>query len=185
MRPPWPLRPRRRRPIVAAREKLARARGLFDGGEFAAAAPIFEELAQAAERRGMLDRAGDLRMQVARCHIKLANIERANQESLHALRLFLRARRPMKVRRLLPKIIAYLEEHGRQHEAQELREKAELLLGAVPAGGPGGRAALAARGNLPGKCPNCGGPIRPDEVHWVGRNSAECPYCGSVVNAAS
>jgi thioredoxin-like negative regulator of GroEL len=174
------MRLRRRR--VAARQRLVRARALFDGGEFAAAAPIFEELAQAAESHGMLDRAGDLRLQLARCHIQLGNTERADQEGLHALRLFLRARRPMKVRRLLPKMVSVLEQHGRHEEAQELREKAEQLLGPMPAR-PAGRAAMAARGTLPGKCPNCGGPIKPNEVHWVGARSAECPYCGGVVSA--
>jgi hypothetical protein len=90
----------------------------------------------------------------------------------------------MKVRRLLPKMVAVLEQHGRHEEAKELREKAEQLLGPMPARvGPAGRPAMAGRGTLPGKCLNCGGPIKPDEVHWVGPRSAECPYCGSVVNA--
>ena len=182
MRLPRPLRPRKR--FARARQKLVRARELFDRGEYAAAVPIFEELAQAAERRRMLDRAGDLRMQLARCHIKLGNTDRADQEGLHALRLFLRAGRPMKVRRLLPKMVAVLEQHGRHEEAKELREQAEQLLWPMPArAGPAGRPAMAGRDTLPGKCPNCGGPIKPDEVHWVGPRSAECPYCGSVVNA--
>lgn len=176
MRLPRALRPRKR--FHRARQKLVRARELFDRGDFAAAAPIFEELAQAAERRGMLDRAGDLRLELARCHIKLDSMESADQEGLHALQLFLRARRPLKVRRLLPRMVAMLEQHGRHEEAKELREKAEQLLGPKVA-----RPAMAARGALPGKCPNCGGPIKPDEVHWVGRGSAECPYCGSVVSA--
>jgi hypothetical protein len=170
-----------RRPLGAARHKLAEARELFERGEFAPAAATFEELARAAEQRGMLDRAGDLRLQVARCFIKLDDIDRANTESMQALRLFLRARRPLKVRRLLPKIIAFLEEHGRHDEAAELRQKGEQLLGGVPWGRAPGAAAMMAQGRLPGKCPNCGGPIKPNEVNWVGKGSAECPYCGGVV----
>ena len=124
----------------------------------------------------MLDRAGDLHLQAARCHLQLDDMERADQEGLHALRLFLRARRPLKVRRLLPKMVAVLEQHGRQEEARELREKAAQLLGPLPAmAGP--------RGSLPTKCPNCGGPIKPNEVNWVGPHLVECPYCGSVVGA--
>ena len=32
---------------------------------------------------------------------------------------------------------------------------------------------------LPATCPQCGGPIRSDEVKWTGKQSAVCPYCGS------
>jgi hypothetical protein len=162
---------------------MMEARASFERGDFARAAAIFEELARAAEQRGMLDRTGDLRLQMARCFIKLEGIDRANAESMHALRLFLRARRPVKVRRLLPKIIAFLEEHGRHDEAEELRHVADELLGSLP-GGRGPRTnARAQQGNLPGKCPSCAGPIKPNEVNWVGRGSAECPYCGSAVTA--
>ncbi len=174
------LRPRR----IGPRRKLGRAKELLNGGKFDEAARIFENLAQEAQGRGMLDRAGDLRLQAARCYIQLNNIERADQEGMRALRLFLRARRPRKVRRLLPKMVAALEKHGKHKEAQELREKAEQLLGPLPArAGAGPGAGPGPRGKLPGKCPNCGGPIKPDEVNWVGRGSAECPYCGSVVSA--
>ena len=172
-----------RRPLGAARRKLMEARELLERGEFAPAAEAFAELARGAEQRGMLDRAGDLRLQVARCSIKLGDIERANTESLQALRLFVRARRPLKVRRLLPKMLAFLEEQGKHAEAEELRHKAEELLQGLPVGGRPGAGAALAQGKLPGKCPNCGGPIKPSEVNWVGRGSAECPYCGSVVAA--
>jgi len=99
---------------IGPRRKLGRAKELLNGGKFDEAARIFENLAQEAEGRGMLDRAGDLRLQAARCYIQLNNIERADQEGTRALRLFLRARRPRKVRRLLPKMVAALEKHGKQ-----------------------------------------------------------------------
>jgi len=175
---------RRRRP--APRRRLGRAQELFRRGKFADAARIFAKLAQEAEDRDMLDRAGDLCLQAARCYLKLDNKERADQEGLRALRLFLRARRPRKVRRLLPKMVAVLEKHGRHKDAEELRKKAEDLLGplrARVAARPGLRPAR--RGTLPGKCPTCGAPIKPDEANWVGQDSAECPYCGSVVTAAT
>lgn len=34
---------------------------------------------------------------------------------------------------------------------------------------------------LPATCPQCGGPIRTHEVRWTGKQSAACPYCGSVL----
>ena len=174
--------PRRRRPVL--RRRLGRGQELFRRGKFAEATRIFEWLAQEAEDRGMLDRAGDLRLQAARCYLELKNTERADQEGLRALRLFLRAHRPRKVRRLLPKMVAALEKHGRHEEAEELRKKAEELLGPLRArvgAGPG--PGPARRGTLPGKCPTCGAPVKPNEVNWVGQDSAECLYCGSVVTA--
>ncbi len=184
MPPLRPIRPRRR-PFAAARQRLARANEHFAHGDYAKAASIFQELSEAAEGRGIPDRAGDLRLRVAQCYLKLDNLDRADDEARHALRLYLRAQRPRKVRRLLPKVIATLEKHGRHDEAKELRVKAEQLLVSAPGGaGPPRPGMKRARGSLPGKCPNCGGPIKPNEVHWVGRGSAECPYCGSVVSAA-
>ncbi|MCB0118389.1 MAG: hypothetical protein KDD72_05130 [Anaerolineales bacterium] len=39
------------------------------------------------------------------------------------------------------------------------------------------------KGNLPATCPNCGGPVRPNDVQWTGPNSAACSYCGSNLTA--
>jgi hypothetical protein len=82
----------------------------------------------------------------------------------------------------LPKVLAALERAGRHDEAQAIRERAEGLLGPLRArvatrSGP----ELIPRGTLPAKCPSCGGPVKPDEVNWVGHSSAECPYCGTVI----
>ncbi len=161
---------------IDARQESGEAQELFLRGDFAAAARAFEELARKAEGAAMWDRAGDLHLQAARCHLQLNDIERADQEGVQALRLFLRAGRPLKVRRLLPRMLAALEQHGRHDEARELREKAAQLLGPLPA--MAGR-----RGSLPGKCPNCGAPLKPDQVNWLSPRSAECPYCGGVANA--
>jgi len=38
-----------------------------------------------------------------------------------------------------------------------------------------------ARRELPAKCSACGAPIRPDDVTWLDPQTAECPYCGSVL----
>ncbi|MFT3892157.1 MAG: hypothetical protein QM730_11030 [Anaerolineales bacterium] len=32
---------------------------------------------------------------------------------------------------------------------------------------------------LPADCPQCGGPVRAQEVRWTGKQSAACAYCGS------
>ncbi len=32
---------------------------------------------------------------------------------------------------------------------------------------------------LPNTCPQCGGPVRKNDVKWIGAQSAACAYCGS------
>ena len=34
---------------------------------------------------------------------------------------------------------------------------------------------------LPESCPQCGGPVRAQEVRWTGKQSAACAYCGSAL----
>lgn len=34
---------------------------------------------------------------------------------------------------------------------------------------------------LPETCPQCGGPVRLQEVKWTGKHSAACAYCGSTL----
>jgi tetratricopeptide (TPR) repeat protein len=166
---------------MAARGALAEAERLLQRGDYARAAAAFDELALEAQRAGMPVRAGDLYLQAARCHVQAGAIERADEDALHALSFFLATGRPQRVRRLLPRMLAVLEQHGRHEEAQDLRQKAERLLGPLPARGPGPGSAGARLRGLPGKCPSCGAPLKPDQVNWLGPQSAECPYCGSVV----
>ena len=171
-RPSGPKRP--------AMRKLEQARKAFALGDYALASTLFEELAQSAEERGMANRAGDLRLRVAQCALRAGNKRGAEEQTRSALRLFVRAGRSAKVQQLLPKVVSALEEEGGHEQAAELRQLAEGLLGSTSAA-VGDR---EVRGQLPGKCPTCGGPLRPDDLEWLGSGSAECPYCGGVVTAA-
>ena len=132
----------------------------------------------------MLDRAGDLHLEAARCYLQLDDIDQADDHGLKALRLFIQARRPGKVRRLVPRMMAVLHRKGYHDEAEKLRQEVDALLGAFPGERaiPWGERAVQ-RGSLPAKCPSCGGPIRSDEVNWIDSHSAECAYCGGVIKA--
>jgi len=172
--------PRRRRPGL--RPALSRARRRIEQADPAEAAAILEEKAQAAEEQGMLDKAGDLHLEAARCYLQLDDMDQADDHGLKALRLFIQARRPGKVRRLVPRMMAVLHRKGYHDEAEKLRQEVEALLGAPPGERAipwGGRAVQ--RASLPAKCPSCGGPVRSDEVNWIDPYSAECPYCGGIV----
>jgi len=173
---------------------LARANRLFDRGRFAEAAPIFDRLAEGAAERGMLNRAGDLYLQSARCHLEMGKATLAVERGKHALRLFGRAGLIGKIERLMPRMVEALQEKDYQAEVEALRQEVEARLAEVPPGRrapPGARPARPAlsavegppmtRRELPAKCLACGAPVKPDDVTWLDPQTAECPYCGSVL----
>jgi hypothetical protein len=171
---------------------LARANRLFNQGKFVEAALIFDRLAKGAAERGMLNRAGDLYLQSARCHLETGKATLAVERGKHALRLFGRASLFGKIERLMPRMVEALQDKGYQAEAAALRQEVEARLAEAPPGRrpmPGARPVgwppfvepPAARRQLPAKCSACGAPIKPDDVTWLDSQSAECPYCGSVL----
>jgi hypothetical protein len=182
--------PPRRRP--GPRQILVRANRLFDQGKFAEAAPIFDRLARGAAERGMLNRAGDLYLQSARCHLEMGKAALAVERGKQALRLFGRASLFGKIERLMPRMVDALQEKGHQAEAEALRQEVEARLAEVPperrrspgarlAGWPPAARPVARRGELPARCSACGAPVKPDDVTWLDPQTAECPYCGSVL----
>jgi len=173
---------------------LVRANQLFAQGKFAEAAPIFEQLADGAAELGMLNRAGDLYLQAARCHLEMGKAALAVERGKQALHLFGRAGLVGKIERLMPRMVEALQEKGYQAEAAALRQEVEARLAEIPPERrqpPGARLAgwppfvepPAARRQLPAKCSACGAPVKPDDVTWLDPQTAECPYCGSVLKA--
>lgn len=174
-----PLRRFRRRPPMPARrpvpEPLLRAMRLLDEGKFEEAVEAFENLAREAEERGQILPAARLTAEAARCYVRLDDIDQAYDRGKKALDLFKRAGRPGAARRLGERMLNILRDTGRQAEAEALERELQQL--------PAPEQPPVRRGQLPGKCPQCGGPIKESEADWVGPSSAECPYCGSVVAA--
>jgi len=165
---------------------LARANRLFDRGRFAEAAPIFDRLAEGAAERGMLNRAGDLYLQSARCHLEMGKATLAVEQGKQALRLFGRVGLIGKIERLMPRMVEALQEKGYETEAEALRQEVEARLTEVPPGRrppPGARPARSpmTRREMPVKCSACGAPVKPDDVTWLDPQTAECPYCGLVL----
>lgn len=123
----------------------------------------------------MIFQSANLTLQAARCYRRLDNLDLAYERATKSVELFKRADRPGAARKVAERMVKALREEGRDAEAEALEQELEQLPAAPRAG--------VTRGQLPGKCSQCGGPIRESEVEWVGASSAECPYCGSVVQA--
>ncbi len=177
-------------------ERLAQARTLLRAGQFAQAAPIFEELTDLARQKNMPGLAGETALKAARCYVRAGNLPQADVLGQEAVRLLLQAGRYERVAQVAPRVIQALERQGRRREAQALR--VEWLRHAPPATLPGPgrrpggllrRRAMTRGGGewppvqreLPTNCPSCGAPVRADEVDWIGPASAACAYCGGVL----
>lgn len=162
-------------PAVAEAERAMRA------GRFSEAAGQFDQLACGAQEWAMTGAAAEMYLRAARCYVELDDLEQADDRAERAIDLFIEARRPARVRQVLPRALAALERRGRHEDAERLRQRVEEAFGGqglVPARGMAHGAA-----RLPAKCSNCGGPLKPDEVAWAGPATAECPYCGGMVKA--
>lgn len=175
-------RPPRRPPILGPAPRplrmLRHAQQLLAAGRYTEALPILEQLADGADQRGMPIRAAELNLQAAQAHLALGQIDAALARGRQALHTLISAGRIRRVQAILPKITTRLREAGYANEATSLQHEIEAALQNAPSPGP----IPVRRGRLPAKCPNCGGPIRADAVHWIDAQSVECVYCGSVVH---
>jgi hypothetical protein len=166
---------------------VVEAEHLMQEGCYAQAAERFEHLARGAEDRAMPEAAAEFYLRAARCYAELDNVDHAELRAAdrcaeRAIHLLIQARRPRRVRQVLPRVLAALERRGRHEDAVRLRSEVEQAFQGMD---PLVAAVLtpARRGQLPARCPTCGGPLKPDEVAWSDPNTAECAYCGGVVKA--
>ncbi len=172
------------------RDKLLQARALLRDGQFAQAAPLFEELATLARQNNMPGLAGEAALRAAQCYVRSGNMPQADERGHDAVRFLIQAGHYERVAQVAPRIIQALERNGRQSEAQALREELRRAapgarrLGRRPVGplrrrfGPPEARPLVQR-QLPTSCPSCGAPVRADEVDWTGPANAACAYCGA------
>ncbi len=164
---------------------LQRANALMAGGQPRQAAELYDELAQMAEARAMPKRVALLNVQAARAWLAAGDEQAAVERAKRGLGAFIALGQGARVARLLPEVTARLRQRGYVQAADELERdlQAQLARAGIDAAAVASVGAAVGRGSLPASCPHCGAPLRPDEVEWVDRASAECPYCGMIVKA--
>ena len=159
---------------------LMEANRLFAAGQYGEAARLFAQLAEKAEANSNLQRAAHLHLEAARSWLMANDGQAALEHARAALQLFLHIGRVGRAETVYQRIVRELRARGMNAGADVLERDLRAQLGeAAPTPAPASIA--ASRGRLPGKCPQCGGPVRGDEVEWIDDHSAECLYCGSVV----
>jgi hypothetical protein len=166
---------------------VRQALGLLADGHYAEAGELFGQLADRARDNGRPLRSAPLAIQASQAFLQTGDGDRAALRAKQAVQQFVVGRRPGRAVRVLQRMVAALRSRGFNAQADALEQEARtrmaevgLDLASVPP-----EPVPQPRGHLPSTCPQCGGPLRTDEVDWIDPASAECPYCGSVVATVS
>ena len=169
-------RPRPAKQISPAELALIKARRFLRNGRFAQAGMILSGLARESEHLERRKVAAELHSRAAHCFVDGGAEQTGLSEAQAALRVFTNLGMDERRERFLGNISRKLEMHGMTAAVGSLRiefGRAERLQAERPEPLP--------NLHLPALCPQCGGPMRRDEVEWIDRHSAECNYCGGVV----
>ncbi len=179
-----PMRPLRRaamrgvmRPNQIVLQAVARANNLLAQGKPNDAAQIFERLAQEGDARGLAKPAANAHAQAALAYAQAKNENTALTHARTALTQFAQLGMAQRAPTFYNNIVQKLRENGMTNAADALTREFGDQIKTLGAQGVG----AAPRGRLPSKCPHCAGPARSDEVEWIDAQSAECVYCGGVI----
>ncbi len=193
------MRRRRRRPMGGRRppmrggmrpggpgqHMLNRAHKCMSNGQHAQAAEIFQEMAVRAQDRGHLGHAPNLFLQAARAFLLAGLIDQGMDLLRRGLDLLAKTRRWPALHRNGLRAVEQLKELGKEQEAQEISAWLDQALADHPEAKAPLSASSAKPKKLPAKCPYCGASVNPSDVKWFDNNTAECAYCGSMLDAES
>lgn len=157
------------------------ANQLLKTGQYRQAAPIFAQLAQSAREAGRVQKAATLYARSALAGAASRDAEFALLYTRQALQGLQDMGMLMRGSGVMAMILAELKSNGLssvgtqlQHEfAGQFDEAALAPAFKAQAPQPGAR--------LPATCPQCGAPVKSNEVQWIDATSAECAYCGGVI----
>jgi hypothetical protein len=165
------------------RKDLQRAHQLMETGGHANAADLIERIAQSIYDVQMLRMAPRLFVQAGRARILAGEVEAGLALLQKGLEIWADSGRKSVLIKTYQRLSQELPGMGFEEAAGSLSSwlkerypKVELPEDKAPPG------PSAHRGTgLPLKCPECEGPLHPDEVDWKGSSQGECPYCGSFI----
>jgi len=178
------FRPRGRGAGPIPHPRLQRANELMAIEDYTGAARAFEELAKAASSRNG-PAAPHLYLQAGRANFKAGQVASGITQIELALKMFAERGEWLKFQRNRKRVVEELHRTGLENEAKTLENFLDEQLPADMRSTEDelqfdARPVARARATLPTKCPECGAPLRIDEVDWVDENTAECPYCGNI-----
>lgn len=158
--------------------EVMRANQLLQSGRFDQAAMEYFQLANKLERIGKPRQSANMHAQAALAWAKAGNEERALNQANIALRQFTLLRMPRRIYEFKTEFEQTLHP-GKT--ANPVPPAPELEYSAIKVAATPGVKTL--RGKLTEVCPKCGAPVRSDEVEWIDDTSAECDFCGAIIQS--
>ena len=157
---------------------LAQANQLMAQGQPGQAAQMMAQLAQQVESRGRARPAAIFHGLAAHAYASSKNESAALAQARTALDQFIQLNMARRVPRFYDNISSKLRANGLASAADTLQreyaDKVKPFRSFAPASPAQGK-------RLPSNCPHCGAAARSDEVDWIDGQSAECNYCGGVI----
>lgn len=172
--------PGRRPPLNPRLAQLYQANQLAEEGRPHEAAPLYAQLAQAAQTHQMPRRAVNLYRRAGECYSQAGQPAAALSEARAALDMLLAIGQRQPAAHFLRHFTTMLDQRGYATEADTLRREYQSRL-PLAEGVERPAPTTTARGRLPAACPHCAAPLRSDEVEWIDAHSVECAYCGNVI----
>lgn len=167
-----------------ANPKLLEANRLFENGDYADAAEIYEDLAEKAVAR-QIPQSPHLFLMAGTARMKVDEIQSAVVLYKKGLELLLERKKWDHLRKASENTINRLKNNGFKEQAAELQTWLEALIPtdvkAMPIWTESTDAFTVNTRKLPAHCPTCGGPVNPKELEWFGAN-ANCNYCGTLLS---
>ena len=164
-------------------ENALKANRLLTAGHTGEAATIFADLAQEMETSQHPRRAANLHAQAAHAYADSQNESATLIQARVALTLFIQYKMFYRVPQFYTNITQKMTRKGMTNAVNLLHHEFGKQISELPAlNSPGG---LKVHGSLPTACPQCGAPMRRDEVEWVDDQTVECGYCGVLVKTSS
>ena len=178
-----PFRPIRRalmrppvNPVII--QAVSRANQLLANGNPDQAAEIYARLAQEGESRRRMRPAANAHAHAANAYVIAKNESAALTHARTALNQFIQLDMPDQSAAFYNNMTQSLRDNRLNGAADILHKE---FGDRIKVAKTQSNSQPTQRGRLPSKCPQCAAPARSDEVSWIDEYSAECAYCGGVI----
>jgi hypothetical protein len=143
------------------------------------AARLFAQLAQEMEATDHQRRAANFHALAAHSFADARDEKRALMHAQSALTLFIEYQMVRRIGRFYPIIMEKFLAYNMTQAVAMLQNEFGEKIGAMPA--TTATTEPGKKDRLPTTCPKCGAPVHNTDVNWIDDQSAECIYCGSVL----